>query len=622
MATKTKIDDIKIIKDTDVSYDDEDYTNDDDDDYVDEGNGEDDDLSFEADDEEDYDAIVADSNNDDNVINLAVNRGGAINYNFRIIKKDDEGKRNVDDRNTNVSQSKKGEKSSKSIILMVIIVILLAIIGFITLSPPPSSSQRSDNNDYDEPIGFENTEEMITRQTLVEAARQDPITLRKMLQIKPDSILEVDENGWNLLHEASRSGNIDCVREILDVANTVLQQFDLYLNARTEDNGPNALFYAKAFEHKEIVELLKSKGGVLLDSRDEAEVETETPVQEEAVAEPVSQTEVEIETPVQEEAVAEPVSQTEVETETPVQEEAVAEPVSQTEVETETPVQLEAVAEPMNQTNHYEVSHDEAVEVNEEDEVEVAAQTFTYQDAAVAAHNDHELLLKILTKHPEFLDHVDQNGWTLLQEASRGGNLECVTIILEMKDDLDYVNFRNLSGGNALSLAKIAENQLIIEMLKAQGAYESNPDSDMNDGQREGEIIQDQSNDIEENVNTSINEESNHKTQTTYTQADAVHAAQVHDPSRLLDILDKHPEFVTIADENGWMLLHEATRAGNVACVDIVLEFMQNKVDINVSTFGGANAMWYAKNLGHEHLVELFELRGGVESPPLERTEL
>ncbi len=680
------------------SFDDEEN----DEDYVDESidSQDDDDISYES---EDYSNRSIDENLEEtDVINFSVNRGGCTHYKLRIIKKDaisgdfhQEGKKK--------DCRKKSKKSTSFAVLFITMIAAGAFIG-LTYLPQEMDSEGGDDDGNDRNITYvqsttqiskdaynvqaasdltadmseegntaqptldrdvqsvldltpEITEDMITREALVVAARTDPKKLAPMLRIKPQSILDVDENGWNLLHESARGGHVDCVAAILDVLESFSQDLskEAYLNSQTSNDGPNALFFARIYGHDDVYKLLRSQGAVESDEENE-------------------------------------------------------------------------------------------------DNMVIEERIFTYGDAAFASHKDPSWLQEILTKQPEMVDEVDNAGWNLLQEAARSGNLESVLIILQVKNDAEFVNHKNNAGGTALFLAKFSGNQDVVDLLKSNGAVDTEEDNDANRGvldvpnsptkdmdnqteedkeevseeeveieasdvveiterqpekeeiaedtmesqaekkqieegkhmsEMESEPIGDELNpgiraeeseqhledELKENmeneydvtmpiskrseeviveytnvnandkqiagkqlVEEEMNEheeisemnselekdsvENEEEVEVIYTHVDAVIAAR-ENPQLLRKILQKRPELTFATDENGWTLIHEASREGNINSVAILLDFIDDAYDINVRTFYGGNAVWYAKQFGQFDLVDFLLDRGGIELPPL-----
>ncbi len=566
----------------DVSYANESY----DEDYVDDSQDDDasldEDLSFE---EEDYSEIAATSQEEEgddkneNMVNLEVSRGGSTSYNIRVVKQDNlsnsPSSRRTKRRSSSGSSSTPSNTSKNSTPLVILLIIAaLAIIGFVSSSWSSSSLSSSEStiNDNAGAVGTnditegkkvtldktmeekviaeedtftdtvpeevveekeeEISEDMITRESVVQAVLIDHIKLEKMLNIQPGILHVVDENGWNILHEAVRGRNLESVTTILNFAEIVMgEEISSYINARTEDEkGGNALYFAQVLKLDDIVLFLESKGGV-----------------------------------------------------------AVGMDVIETEVKSSG-----------SSENTETVENDSSIQ----EEGGGGKKTYTYRDAALASHQDSKMLSKILTAHPELLDHKDDSGWSILHEASRGGNAESVAFILDMRNDVEFINMKNKAGGNALQLAQVSGNQKTIDLLVSKGAVEFRP--------------QDEASGIytEPTKNTSNNgkrsKEDAGEVKVQYTQADAVNAAKL-DNVLLQEILNQNPGFVKLKDKNGWTILHEATRIGNTESVKVILEYADND-DINVRTIANVTALDLAIVTRKQELIDMLTSKGSVES--------
>jgi prolyl 4-hydroxylase len=102
---------------------------------------------------------------------------------------------------------------------------------------------------------------------------------------------------------------------------------------------------------------------------------------------------------------------------------------------------------------------------------------------------------------------------------------------------------------------------------------------------------------------------------TVYDQLHA--AAQDGDAATLLELIHADPDLAHLQDGNGWTPLHEASRAGSVESVDLLLQY---GTDLNLRTAGGkgGTALYYAvKYLGQNHPVAQYLLKeGGVIVAP------
>jgi 26S proteasome non-ATPase regulatory subunit 10 len=94
-------------------------------------------------------------------------------------------------------------------------------------------------------------------------------------------------------------------------------------------------------------------------------------------------------------------------------------------------------------------------------------------------------------------------------------------------------------------------------------------------------------------------------------------AAQDGDAATLLKLIQANPDLAHLQDGNGWTPLHEASRAGCVESLELLLQY---GADLNLRTAGGkgGTALYYAaKYLGQNHPVAQYLLKeGGVIIAP------
>ena len=105
----------------------------------------------------------------------------------------------------------------------------------------------------------------------------------------------------------------------------------------------------------------------------------------------------------------------------------------------------------------------------------------------------------------------------------------------------------------------------------------------------------------------------------TFTYKETVYVA-VKEPSYLLTILTKQPEYIRAVDKNGLTLLHVASRVGNFESVSIILKFIDDVSYVNARTSAdesGMSALWLAKQGGHDAVAELLISKGGIELPSM-----
>jgi len=102
---------------------------------------------------------------------------------------------------------------------------------------------------------------------------------------------------------------------------------------------------------------------------------------------------------------------------------------------------------------------------------------------------------------------------------------------------------------------------------------------------------------------------------------DVLIAARYNDVSTLSNILHHKPEWASYRDENGWQALHEATRAGHIDAVQILVE--KGHADVNARTgkhTDGGSVLWWADlvSIPADSLVVVYLVeRGALIIPPV-----
>jgi len=267
--------------------------------------------------------------------------------------------------------------------------------------------------------------------------------------------------------------------------------------------------------------------------------------------------------------------------------------------------------------------------------------TYTHKDAVNAVWHDAPLLVTILIEEPDLIDYADKNGWTILHEASRSGNVDSVVAILRHLEDESDVNIRTNAGTNAMWLAKHYKHDEIVQILAANGGVElsSTVEEDEDEDEDEDEEVEveveveesvgedddydddyyddvdeyDDDNDetIEDTQDGNEGEKEEQSETSSFTYRDAVHTALREGASSLLNtVLSQNPEFLRQSDTNGWTLLHEAVRAGEVENVSTILDFIDDVNYLNAKTNSGLNAMELAKSYNYHSIAELLAARG------------
>ena len=90
---------------------------------------------------------------------------------------------------------------------------------------------------------------------------------------------------------------------------------------------------------------------------------------------------------------------------------------------------------------------------------------------------DIQSLREIAEKKPHMLHQKDQNGWTPLHEASRGGNREAIELLLSHKADVNERTNHGV-GGSPLYWARKTngDDHEAVQYLESVGALEIHPE--------------------------------------------------------------------------------------------------------------------------------------------------
>jgi len=212
---------------------------------------------------------------------------------------------------------------------------------------------------------------------------------------------------------------------------------------------------------------------------------------------------------------------------------------------------------------------------------------FTIDEAMLALSQNPPLLIIMLTKHLEFMRNADENGSTLLHEAVRCGKIESVSVVLAFTLSMNIEGHRN-HDESALVMAQTLGHNAIAELLVETGVLGAG-------APRYGRDI-----------------DKEH----TFTYEDALDAI-FHDHSVLLHaILTQNPGFLRYVDKNGWTLLHEAVRSGNVDSVSAILDIIDDVTYLNMRTTNVGTATWLAILCENKEIAELLKAKGGVELSP------
>eukprot|EP01029_Cantina_marsupialis_P012192 TRINITY_DN2694_c0_g1_i4.p1 TRINITY_DN2694_c0_g1~~TRINITY_DN2694_c0_g1_i4.p1 ORF type:complete len:284 (-),score=45.36 TRINITY_DN2694_c0_g1_i4:64-915(-) len=101
---------------------------------------------------------------------------------------------------------------------------------------------------------FNETRDFVLGEFINAVKSNDQKTVCEMLDVHPRLKVELNEKGWNALHEASRQGNLEMVKLLLEYR----KNYDAYCNyieMQTEKAEP-AFFFALKYNHIECVKIL------------------------------------------------------------------------------------------------------------------------------------------------------------------------------------------------------------------------------------------------------------------------------------------------------------------------------------------------------------------------------
>ncbi|QOV89517.1 DUF2314 domain-containing protein [Humisphaera borealis] len=83
------------------------------------------------------------------------------------------------------------------------------------------------------------------------------------------------------------------------------------------------------------------------------------------------------------------------------------------------------------------------------------------------SENSADSFREQLTQHPEMLEDLDDNGWTLLHHQALAGSAATVSVLLELGADVNAVT---TNGTTPLQLAQSLKWDKVVVMLEARGA--------------------------------------------------------------------------------------------------------------------------------------------------------
>lgn len=154
----------------------------------------------------------------------------------------------------------------------------------------------------------------------------------------------------------------------------------------------------------------------------------------------------------------------------------------------------------------------------------------------------------------EIIHRTDNNGWNLLHEAARAGNIHVVRYLVWQGINVDHIT-NNGMGGTALWVARTqhGDDHSVVKFLKSIGSSEIAPMKYLQN------IVQPTAEVIEKHRR--------------YLRRYDGHAAAARGDTRMLTFLLSHDGFdVNEVDKNDWAPLHEAARTGQEEALALLLE--------------------------------------------------
>jgi ankyrin repeat protein len=212
---------------------------------------------------------------------------------------------------------------------------------------------------------------------------------------------------------------------------------------------------------------------------------------------------------------------------------------------------------------------------------------YSHEDLVRAAliDKDMEEFHHILRVRPELVHAKDENGWTILHEATRGGNMEVVKILVE-ETDAD-IHVRNGKRGDLDHAVDIANK--FLDKQHEVVAYLN--DVEMKKKARKLELSTDH----------------------------VLKACVENDIEGASSILKEKPELAHELDENGWSILHEVVRFGNLPLTTLLVETYGAALNLRTKKNGkpqqGGSPLYYAmQSLGSDqHPVVKYLVAQGAE---------
>ena len=362
------------------------------------------------------------------------------------------------------SNSRLKNKSTMSkMVLAILLILILISLRFITKQQEQDVGLANSNGTNGEETYNSNKNQY----DFADAIRNNS-SLRKILKEQPNILRHSDDNGWTILLEATLAGNLDAVTMILDNIDDVAHVNRRFL---PDGSGGNALWIAKQTGNKGIVNILIAHGGV--------EMALESDVDE---AEERKQAEDEKRRRrIESQKLARKQAEDKRERRR-TEAQVLARKQAKDERErrrTEAQVLARKQAEDERERRRIEPQElatkqaKEEVQRREEEQKEVAPITFA--EAAYATEHESSWLPSILSQYPSLVYDEDANGWKLIHIASWFGNCNSVSTLITVMIDINLRSLKDKTGGNAVWLAKKANNKKIVKLLMTNGGVELKP---------------------------------------------------------------------------------------------------------------------------------------------------
>jgi hypothetical protein len=227
----------------------------------------------------------------------------------------------------------------------------------------------------------------------------------------------------------------------------------------------------------------------------------------------------------------------------------------------------------------------------------------------------------------------DALGKQQIQECNMGLNGECIVSPNVVEEHVD-------TGGDTTSDGVCSENGECKAQLDEDGPANNQEHSpeEQNDEVRTEELSTETHEEVEQDKGgdapSAEAAETRHKhpsqpeearvqveeAKIDFNDLDVRKAARHGDIALLKRYVYLMPQYASVRDENGWQAIHEAVRAVQTDCVEVLLD--EGRVDVNARTGlvdDGVTSLWLAYNtgLGDNHdLVRLLKSRGGINIGP------